>query len=699
MDNSPPLSDFHVYRYSRIPPSFPPLSSFSLFFLSPPSQVLFQKQGKYTNLLYQIAMDSDQENSISENKPADDDIVDEINHKSEEIDQGIDHEEVDTSSSPHSDPKLPHIKAELDDPGQIKFEQSSPLPPDIGKITDEIDLFISSLLTSQTEASSPPDVPISIEQFLVLFEDKIEEYDSGDSPVKWSQLTDEDSALFLEALNRVSSLLKALSKFSSQYKYAYSINRTGGVIQRAMSYLEEEFKSLLEDYKIHDSDPVEVTDLGYSDEILSNLIRVSKAMLDAGYETECCEVYYAVRRNALEESLQKLGFEKNSNDDVHKMSWESLEKEIDNRIQKFKKFVNSQISTERKLCDHVFPDHPSISERLFISVSRGVTIPFLNFAEAVALSKRSAEKLIKFLDTYEAVKDVVSKIESLLREGQSIDDLKNEASMIRAHLGEAMIAIFNELENSIRADSVKNPVAGGAVHPLTKYIMNYLECASLYKDSLEQVFIEKGDSSDKEKQSPSPFQSQLLKIMDLLDANIEAKSRLYKDTSLSSIFMMNNGRFTLKKIKRSNELNSLLGENWYRKKSSDLRNYHKGYQRETWGKLLSFLNPEGLTVNGKVMKPLLKERFKGFNAMFDEIRKTQSHWVIADEQLQSELRVSISNMVIPAYRSFLSRYSQTFTPGRQTEKYVKLSPEEIESSVDELFSGVAAPAGKKKQKE
>ncbi|KAL8538500.1 hypothetical protein ACS0TY_000491 [Phlomoides rotata] len=681
-------------------PEFP---HHSLLFLSPPSQVLFQKQGKHTNLLDQIPMDSDLEKSISENNPADDNIIDEINHKSEEINQDID-DEVDTSSSPYSDPKLPEIRAELDDPGEIKFEESSPLPPDIRKITEEIDLYISSLLTSQGEASIPPDVPISIEQFLVLFEDKIEEYDSGDSPVKWSRLTDEDSMLFLEALNRVSSLSKALSKFSSQYKYAYSINRTGGVIQRAMSYLEEEFKSLLEDYKIRSSDPVEVTDLGYSDENLSNLIRVSKAMLDAGYETECCEVYYVVRRNALEESLHKLGFEKHSNDEVHKMSWESLEKEIENRITKFKKFVEYQISTERKLCDHVFPDHPSISERLFISVSHGVTIQFLNFAEAVTLTKRSAEKLIKLLETFEAVKEVVAKIEGLLREGQSIDDLKNEASIIRSHLGEAMISIFNELENSIRADSVKNPVSGGAVHPLTKYIMNYLESASFYKDSLEQVFlenqkIEKGDSSDNEKQSPSPFQSQLLKIMDLLDANIEAKSKLYKDTSLSSIFMMNNGRFTLKKIKRSNELNSLLGENWYRKKSSELRNYHKGYQRETWGKLLSYLNPEGLTVNGKVMKPLLKERFKSFNAMFDEIRKTQSHWVIADEQLRSELRVSISNMVIPAYRSFLSRHSQIFTPGRQTEKYVKLTAEEIEASVDELFSGVTPPTGRKKQKE
>ncbi|KAE8672448.1 hypothetical protein F3Y22_tig00111841pilonHSYRG00187 [Hibiscus syriacus] len=65
-------------------------------------------------------------------------------------------------------------------------------------------------------------------------------------------------------------------------------------------------------------------------------------------------------------------------------------------------------------------------------------------------------------------------------------------------------------------------------------------------------------------------------------------------------------------------------------------------------KLLGCLNVEGLNVNGKVVKPVLKERFKSFNAMFDEIHKTQSLWVVNDKQLQSELRVSISAIVIPA---------------------------------------------------
>lgn len=254
---------------------------------------------------------------------------------------------------------------------------------------------------------------------------------------------------------------------------------------------------------------------------------------------------------------------------------------------------------------------------------------------------------------------------------------------------------------------------GGAVHPLTSYTINYLKYACEYKETLEQVFkehlkIERADSNNRtefqgennqnnsEKES-SPFSIQLTRVMDLLDSNLEAKSKLYKDASLSFIFMMNNGRYILQKVKASAEINELMGDNWRRKKSSELRQYHKNYQRETWGKVLGCFRDEGLNVHGKVSKPELKERFKTFNAMFEEIHKTQSAWIVKDEQLQSELRVSIAAVVIPAYRSFLGRHSQHFTAGRQSEKYVKYQPEDLETYIDELFDGTPATTGKRKQ--
>ncbi|KAF3510886.1 hypothetical protein F2Q69_00000526 [Brassica cretica] len=165
------------------------------------------------------------------------------------------------------------------------------------------------------------------------------------------------------------------------------------------------------------------------------------------------------------------------------------------------------------------------------------------------------------------------------------------------------------------------------------------------------------------------------------------KSRLYRDPALRSIFLMNNGRYILQKIKGSTEIRDLMGQAWTRKRSTELRQYHKSYQRETWGKVLQCMNQEGIQVNGKVSKPVLKERFKVFNAMFDEIHKTQSTWIVSDEQMQSELRVSIAALVIPAYRSFFGRYKQHIDSGRHSDKYVKYQPEDIETYIDDLFDG------------
>ncbi|CAA2982812.1 exocyst complex component EXO70B1-like [Olea europaea subsp. europaea] len=631
---------------------------------------------------------------------------------------------------------------EGEQPTDVENQESSPLPPDLNKLSEEIDQYISNLSSLQRDDSNFPNVPIFIEHFAILVEAKIEDYDSSDSPVKWSKLSEQDSASFLDSLNRVSRLSSALSEFSSDYKYAYTINRIGGVLQRAISYIEEEFKSLLDDHKLsnlehnnNDSkpkqstssnpnqdalepDPVEETNSpAYSEENLSNLIRLSRAMILGGYESECRLVYFVARRNALEESLHKNGFEKHSIDDVQKMHWESLEREIVAWLKIFRQCSVVHFPSEQKLSDAIFSDYPSISECLISSLSINMVTQLLTFAKAVAMTKRAAEKLFKFLDIYEVLRDVVPTMESLLSP-EIVDELKAETSLIRSWFAESMISIFGELENSIKADSGKTPVPGGAVHPLTRYTMNYLKYASEYKDSLEQVFrehqkidrVESATGSDFEYNpeaqvqnsnndqtvKQSPFQLQMMKVMDLLDANLDAKSKLYRDISLSSIFMMNNGRYILQKIKGSTEINSLMGDTWYRKRSSDLRQYHKCYQRETWGKLLSCLNPEGLSVNGKVVKPVLKEKFNSFNKMFDEIHRTQTCWVVSDEQLQSELRVSISNMVIPAYRSFLGRFSSIFTPGRQTEKYVKYQPEDIETNIDELFDGNAAPAGRRR---
>ncbi|KAK6281852.1 hypothetical protein POUND7_015677 [Theobroma cacao] len=438
--------------------------------------------------------------------------------------------------------------------------------------------------------------------------------------------------------------------------------------------------------------------------------RIATAMISAGYEAECCISYSGLRLKALDVELNKQGFENINVDDVQRMHWESLEGEIANWIQIVKHCSTNFFSAERKLCNSVFSEHPLIAQRLFSDHATFVTVRLLNFANAVVLTKRySTEKLFKFLDIYETLHDLIRDF----GDDSSAPDLIFETSVTHCRVGEAAVSIFCQLENSIKSDNGRIPVASGAVHPLTRYTMNYLKYACEYKDTLEQVFqqhykmeestrqkFEEQESKNaiKDDGSPraSPFSVKLMMVMDLLDANIDMKSKLYRDPALRYIFLMNNGRYILQKVKGSAEIYEMMGDSWSRKRTTDLRRYHKNYQRETWSKVLQCINHEGLQVNGKVSKTILKERFKNFNTLFDEIHKTQSTWVVSDEQLQSELIVSISAVVIPAYRSFLGRFKSYVDYGRQAEKYIKYQPEDIEGLIDQLFDGNSTSMGRRR---
>jgi exocyst complex protein 7 len=103
------------------------------------------------------------------------------------------------------------------------------------------------------------------------------------------------------------------------------------------------------------------------------------------------------------------------------------------------------------------------------------------------------------------------------------------------------------------------------------------------------------------------------------------------------------------------------------------------------------LRDEGLHVSGSfssgVSKSALRERFKTFNAMFEEVHRTQATWLIPDSQLREELRISMSEKLIPAYRSFLGRFRSHIESGKHPENYIKYSVEDLESAVLDFFEG------------
>ncbi|KAK1406044.1 hypothetical protein QVD17_42241 [Tagetes erecta] len=572
--------------------------------------------------------------------------------------------------------------------------QLLPFPPDVDhhQILAQIDAFI----LNHDHKTPPLDV---MDTFSAIIKSKA---------TKSAARNHQDTTFLYESVQRL-CILKTLD----------TSPLIDNLLHRIMMFMEEQLRTLLLDSNIppepklkaisskHFSFKTERCPLpepskeedypGISQQNINKTNKIVNTMISAGYKNECSNVYSIARGNALYEQLRRLDFEKLNAEDVQKLNWDLVEADMSRWIRIMKHCSQFLIPAERKLGESVFgEDHLSVFRGLFINLIRSLITSLLDYAGTVAMMKRSAaERLFKFLDMYEALQGV--------REAMNVDngnsnDLNLEISLVSERIGEGVVNTFVDLEKSIQQDAAKTPVPGGAVHPLTRYVLNYLRYACDYGDTLEKIFQQNAKQQPSSRSSEdtialieiekSALAAQITSVMSLLDGNLAVKSTLYKDPSLRDIFLMNNGRYILQKVKGSNEIKKVMGDTWCRRRSSEVRHYHKSYQRETWGRLLQCITQEAAAAgNGKVNKKVLKERFRNFNTMFEEIHKTQSSWVVSEEQLQSELRASISAVVIPAYRSFVGRYKHHFETGKNMDKYIKYEPEDIEASIQTLFEG------------
>lgn len=596
-------------------------------------------------------------------------------------------------------------------------------------MTDDILKIFSSFDGRLREKLTEKLADDGVEQILDALDRKISPYVTTDRPI-WTGTA--DPAVFLESVDQLIGTVRDWTPLADDKKISACLDRAEDLLQQSMFRLEEEFRTLVErgaeSFEATHSESTHVNtdfsdeDDGFGDEdesfipvaqpitdydividalplgTIGDLHQIAKRMVAAGYMKECAHAYSSCRRDFLEESFSRLGLQKLSIDDVHRMQWTQLEDEIEKWIKGMNVAFRILFPSERRLCDRVFLGLSSAADLSFMEVCRGSTIQLLNFADAVAIGSRAPERLFKVLDVYETVRDLMPEFE-LIFSDQYCLSLRNEAITIWKRLGEAIRGIFMELENLIRRDPAKEPVPGGRMHPITRYVMNYLRAACRARLTLEQVFEEsaaptggnldyrKGD--DPALSSSSSLAVQMAWIMELLESNLEAKSKIYRDPALCAVFMMNNGRYIVQKAK-DNELGTLLGEDWVRKHTAKVRQYHVNYQRSSWSKVLGVLKVDGISASPSEASKNLKEKLKLFNSYFDEICKTQSSWVIFDDQLRDEVRGSIIGTLCPAYRGFIARLQGVADiSGKNADRHTRFSVDEVEARISQLFVGAS----------
>ncbi|XP_010520187.1 PREDICTED: exocyst complex component EXO70B1 [Tarenaya hassleriana] len=557
----------------------------------------------------------------------------------------------------------------------------------------------------------------ALERSLNSLDRQISRFVAADQPI-WADPA--DSAAFLDAIDDLVVAIREWSPMATEKPVAACLSRADEMMQQAMFRVEEEFKSLMErgaesfelnplgdaamshrfdsdeeeeegeydrcfqdgeDFQIPVAQPLTDYDVvidALPSATINDLHEMAKRMLGAGFGKECSHVYSSCRREFLEESMSRLGLQKLSIEEVHKLPWQELEDEIERWIKAANVALRILFPSERRLCDRVFFGFSSAADLSFMEVCRGSTIQLLNFADAIAIGSRSPERLFKVLDVFETMRDLMPEFESVFSD-QFCVVLRNEAITIWKRLGEAIRGIFMELENLIRRDPAKAAVPGGGLHPITRYVMNYLRAACRSRQTLEQVFE---DSNGGPSKDSTLLTVQMAWIMELLESNLEVKSKVYKDPALCSVFLMNNGRYMVQKVKDS-DLGLLLGEDWIRKHNAKVRQYHSNYQRSSWNKVVGVLKLD----NSNTTAGAMKEKLKQFNVQMEEMWKAQSRWVVFDEQLREELRISVGRLLLPAYGNFIGRFQSLPETGKHADKLIKYGVEDVEARVSELFNG------------
>ncbi|KAK3136173.1 hypothetical protein QOZ80_5BG0429190 [Eleusine coracana subsp. coracana] len=177
----------------------------------------------------------------------------------------------------------------------------------------------------------------------------------------------------------------------------------------------------------------------------------------------------------------------------------------------------------------------------------------LSFGDAVAKSKMSPEKLSLLLDMYGVMHGLRSEVEVIFQ-GRFCCEMHEAAFNLTKSLAQTAQEALVDFVEAVEKDT-ENTIQDGNVHPLTIHVIN---CAK-------------------------PL---LGKILQALQNNLDRRFKLYKDSALGYIFLMNNIQYMIMFVCRS-EAKDILGNDWIQMHRRIVQKNSTHYRRVAWKKFTS----------------------------------------------------------------------------------------------------------------
>ncbi|CAN0926701.1 Exocyst complex component EXO70H1 [Linum grandiflorum] len=589
---------------------------------------------------------------------------------------------------------------------------------------------LSSPARSSISGLSTPRLTFSdyrTEQIIESASALITKWDPETSPyAKVTSLFYESKREAAQFLKSLTDLQKAMRLLSAEDPKDSRLIRAQNLMQIGMKRLQKEFYQILSTNRAH-LDPESISTrssttsarsslsdydgddgVAGSDSIaeveevssiaMGDLRTIAECMISSGYAKECVSIYKVIRKSIVDEGIYRLGVEKFGS--VSKMSWESVELRVKAWLEAVKVAVRTLFNGERILCDHVFAAFDSVRESCFADISKDGAALLFGFPELVA--KKAAKKttspdmIFRLLDMYAAVSENWMEIESIFS-FESTSAVRSQAINSLTRLGESIRGKLSEFESTVQKDSSKSMVPGSGVHPLTFYTADYLSLLSDYSSILADIlqdwhppprspltgsFFDSPKSFSDESQPPPALSTWMSWLIVVLLAKLDVKAKQYKEVSLSYLFLANNLRHVVTKVRTSN-MQFLLGEEWIAKHEGKVRQFAANYERLAWEPVAEAITAS--SADTMVSAEKAREVFKRFGERFEEAYRKQSSCIVDDPKLRNEIKRSIARKVVPRYWAFYDANKATVGAHRNVRIYVKYTPEDVGKYLSELF--------------
>ncbi|XP_068932424.1 exocyst complex component 7 isoform X3 [Petaurus breviceps papuanus] len=548
-----------------------------------------------------------------------------------------------------------------------------------------------------------------------------------------------------EYLGCMAKIQKAVEYFQDNNPDSPELNRVKFLFERGKESLESEFRSLMTRHSkvvspvlildlISGEDDMEAQDdmtLDHlSENVLHDVIRISRWLVEYGRNQDFMNVYYQIRSSQLDRSIKGLKehFRKsNSSSGVpyspaipnkrkdtptkkpvkrpgtirkaqnllkqysqHGLDGKKggsnliplegrddmLDMEIDAYIHCVSAFVKLAQSEYQLLMD-IIPEHHQ--KKTFDSLIQDALDGLMMEGENIVSVARKA--IIRH--DYSAVLTVFPILRHLKQTKPEFDQVlqgtaastKNKLPGLITSMETIGAKALEDFADNIKNDPDKeyNMPKDGTVHELTSNAILFLQQLLDFQETAGAMLASQG------------------KVLGNLQLNLLSKSKVYEDPALRAIFLHNNYNYILKSLEKSEliHLVAVTQKTAERSYRDHIEQQIQTYQR-SWLKVTDYISEKNLPVFQPGVKlrdkerQMIKERFKGFNDGLEELCKIQKAWAIPDTEQRDKIRQAQKTIVKENYGAFLHRYASVpFT--KNPEKYIKYRVEQVADMIERLF--------------